>query len=468
MNRTLLAAALACLAPTTQAITPSDNGIGSLLLFPFYTVNNGHDSLISLTNTSQQTKALRLRFRDSANGKEVLDFNLFLSPNDQWSAALSKNAAGGVTLKTNDTTCTVPTIPASGVDFRNSLFTERDADNNYIDRSMARTTEGSFEVIELGNVIDTTVLAGLAFISNQPQSNSYRPKNCNTATAMYVNSTTISSSYINALSPPSGGLYGSMILVNVNRGTSVSHDADAFNDVFATAQHYAPGNIAPDFQQAKPEALFSHKGTVYQASFTNGVDAVSAVLMRSKVTADWVIEPGINATTEVVYALSTKRFYTKTCGADADAPFTNRGFCSTTNGDTAEYLFYDSETNSDYLSLISIPPPRAPLYLSSAKVLTIKGKNQLSARLTSPTLTDQFRPLGKFVVDLSPENIQRKLTSLPANATRNGVACGTLSLKGLPVHGFAVNTFSNGNVGGVLSNYGNAYALRYERSITCE
>jgi hypothetical protein len=37
----------------------------------------------------------------------------------------------------------------------------------------------------------------------------------------------------------------------------------------------------------------------------------------------------------------------------------------------------------------------------------------------------------------------------------------------LPVQGFSVNKFANGNVGGVLSNYGNNYGLKYERMPSC-
>ena len=36
----------------------------------------------------------------------------------------------------------------------------------------------------------------------------------------------------------------------------------------------------------------------------------------------------------------------------------------------------------------------------------------------------------------------------------------------LPVIGFAVQDFSNGNVGGVLSNYGGLFSHKYVRNIT--
>jgi hypothetical protein len=62
--------------------------------------------------------------------------------------------------------------------------------------------------------------------------------------------------------------------------------------------------------------------------------------------------------------------------------------------------------------------------------------------------------------------VDRVVTSLPG-AKRNGLACGTLFTRGLPIVGLSVQKYVNGNVNGVLSNYGASFDLVYDRSVFC-
>ena len=64
----------------SQAVHLSSNGIGQVLIFPYYTVNNDINTLMNFVNTTNQAKALRVRFREAANSKEVFTFNLYLGP----------------------------------------------------------------------------------------------------------------------------------------------------------------------------------------------------------------------------------------------------------------------------------------------------------------------------------------------------------------------------------------------------
>ena len=104
-----LLAALACLALPAQAMNVSQQGLGQVLLFPYYTVRNGYDTLLSVTNTSANTVVARVRFREALNGREVAAFNLVLDAHDVWTGAATSNAAGdGALLRTYDRTCTAP------------------------------------------------------------------------------------------------------------------------------------------------------------------------------------------------------------------------------------------------------------------------------------------------------------------------------------------------------------------------
>jgi hypothetical protein len=459
-------AAVAGFATTAQAAIPGTDGTGAYLQFPYYTVNGGNDTLMSVVNSTSSVKAIKVRFFDGKNTKEVLDFNLFLSAYDVWTASLSKNAAGGVTLKTNDKSCTVPTIGASGVDFRNSLFTERDQDGNFIDRSIARTTEGHFEVIEMG-VIDpaSTVGKGVTHSAGVPA-------DCSKATAMYTNSTTLSAAAAGVVTTPTGGLFGSGTVVNVGAGTSIGYDPDALNTVYGSAQHFAPGNTAPNLGAATPVSSFFSNGTVYSSAYANGNDAVSAIYMRSAVMAEWIVEPALNAGTDIILTFPTKYAYTFSCGTTATPPFTNKGFCATGAPEAIGLSIYDQEerTNSSPLDFSPLPPAGTTSLPWETNVVTINNTKVLGSSLSqNVTAPAGIGSAGWIKIDLVNGALApaRALSGTAASATANGVACGTLTQRGLPVQGFSVNKFANGNVGGVLSNYGNNYGLKYERMPSC-
>jgi hypothetical protein len=72
-------------AGVAQAVNVSENGIGNVLIYPYYTVNkdsngNSYNTLMSVVNTTASTKAVKVRFREGKNSVEVLDFNVFPVP----------------------------------------------------------------------------------------------------------------------------------------------------------------------------------------------------------------------------------------------------------------------------------------------------------------------------------------------------------------------------------------------------
>jgi hypothetical protein len=86
-------------------------GTGQVLIYPYYTVNAGYGTLLSVVNTTSHGKALKVRFHEGYNGREVLAFDLYLSPYDVWVAQTfntSADGTGAAGLATNDTSWTVP------------------------------------------------------------------------------------------------------------------------------------------------------------------------------------------------------------------------------------------------------------------------------------------------------------------------------------------------------------------------
>ena len=85
-------AGLGGVATTAEAVYRNPDGTGMVLIYPYYTVNavNGSNfnTYISVTNTTSQAKVTKVRFREGRTSAEVLDFNLYLSPNDVWVGAV--------------------------------------------------------------------------------------------------------------------------------------------------------------------------------------------------------------------------------------------------------------------------------------------------------------------------------------------------------------------------------------------
>ncbi|MBN9404123.1 MAG: hypothetical protein J0I00_01750 [Burkholderiales bacterium] len=87
--------------------------VGNMLFTPYYTAQGSMATLINITNTDGVNgKAVKVRFRGAANSDDVLDFTLFLSPGDVWSASVSQNASGAAEISTTDKSCTIPDASA--------------------------------------------------------------------------------------------------------------------------------------------------------------------------------------------------------------------------------------------------------------------------------------------------------------------------------------------------------------------
>src|SRR5450755_50542 len=98
-----------------QAVNVNPDGLGQVLIYPYYTTqgtNAPYNSLLSVVNSTGSGKVVKVRFLEGRNSKEVLDFNLWLSPFDVWTAAIIPSGAGAGIFST-DLSCTTPPVSAS-------------------------------------------------------------------------------------------------------------------------------------------------------------------------------------------------------------------------------------------------------------------------------------------------------------------------------------------------------------------
>ena len=94
---------------TATALELNQDGIGQMLLVPYYSAQAENATLINLVNTDTVNgKAVKVRFRGAANSDDVFDFQVFLSPGDVYAFNISRNSAGLAFLTTTDNSCTKP------------------------------------------------------------------------------------------------------------------------------------------------------------------------------------------------------------------------------------------------------------------------------------------------------------------------------------------------------------------------
>ena len=84
------------MVPSAQAVSVSADNLGQGLIFPCYTGRGGWLSLVGVVNTSNQVVAVKLRFHEAYNSRDVFDFNIILSPYDEWTGWVADNGAGPV------------------------------------------------------------------------------------------------------------------------------------------------------------------------------------------------------------------------------------------------------------------------------------------------------------------------------------------------------------------------------------
>ncbi len=92
---------------SAQAVHVNPDGTGQVLLFPYFSARDGYITNINLVNSTDQTKAVRIRVNEGNTSKDIKDFNLYLSPEDVWTGTIRKKGDMGF-ISSNDRTCAYP------------------------------------------------------------------------------------------------------------------------------------------------------------------------------------------------------------------------------------------------------------------------------------------------------------------------------------------------------------------------
>jgi hypothetical protein len=344
MNRKNLTAAVlaglagaAGIAGTAQAVNMNPDGLGQVLIYPYYTVRDGNTTLLSVVNTTDSAKAVKVRFNEGYNSREVLDFNLYMSAWDVWTAVLFDDA-GTPTMRTRDTSCTVPYFYGNAKDdfgstvgeqaFLNFAYTGKNVDGGptTIDRAM----EGHFEIIEMGtltNESETAKRLGSADAATHVLKDGKAvPQDCeqlvdnwsviNSVAGMWKDDVSGGISDID-VERNSGGLFGGAAVINVNDATMYAYNAKAIQgfdkDLDGNSLHYEPGSINPNLNSGDQNVATIFFGVPQDVAvpltYYRGVDAISATMMHEYTMNEFNQLAALKTASEWIVTFPTKNWY---------------------------------------------------------------------------------------------------------------------------------------------------------------
>jgi hypothetical protein len=444
-------------AGTAQAVSVNPNGLGQALIYPYYTVravpsgvasiDAAYNSLLSVVNSTASAKAVKVRFLEGKNSREVLDFNLYLSAKDVWTAAIIPTT-DGAGIFTADKSCTTPVVSSSSASptaFVNFAYSGSNDDK--AGTSLDRTREGYVEIIEMGDVIGATAVA-VTHVNGVPPCSPLAGASADTV-------------------PGSGGLFGSMTLINVLRGEDFAYDPTALDGFSSTALWFAPGDIKPNLANVNPKTSVVVAGSnVFITDWTltsNAVDPVSAVLMHNNVYNEFVLDASTKSQTDWVVTFPTKNYYYTgtTVTKLFQSNFTATGAC-----DEVVLTQYDREERTVQTpgSFSPPPPTNTDSLCWEANVITFNNTNALGSKNVANLQTTfsngwvQMNFLGSTV----PAGRHQLVGggSIVFNTKTGGqIATLATTFNGLPVVGFAAITFQNetlaiGPGAAIQSNYG--------------
>ena len=474
--------ALACVAATAceaSAVSLSLDAMGQALVFPYYTANasrgDAFNTYLSIVNHTARAKALRVRFREGRASQPVLDFNLFLAPNDVWSGAVVP-AGSSAQLLTRDISCTDPPfvsgpspLSAASLPFTTTAF------NDGAGTDSERAREGFVEVLEMAELTGASAAAAT-----------------HTSTGFPANCGLLRGNAAPSVQAPAGGLSGTLTLINVASGMDFTVNAEALVGLASRPYFRLPEDPYPNFNAGEIDAVsdVSVNGQTIRSRWNRAADAVTAVFMRTSAMGEFVLDPDTSSLTDFVMTFPTRHFYASVSGSSTPfAPALSAPtWCRTQAIGNAQAQYFNREASGAFITILDLPGLQSPegIVCGSAVVFSVRST---AAHIPQPSNISQVlgsTNLGFFGGSLSVPRVvpngwirvtaptSSAMDSLGtsmrwASGSTDAPVAGAHRYMGLPFTGFTVRTFRNDAVscqsGICQGNYGGAFPLKYQRSI---
>jgi hypothetical protein len=311
-----------------DVIAVNPDGHGHKLLFPYFTVQNGNATLLTITNTNTAVgKLVKVRFRGAGNSDDLYDFQVALSPGDIWTAAVTQHSSGAAQLSTADNSCTVPAKSNFG-----AFNTDR------VDgRDVAQTREGYVEVINMADIPSATGTSSL--FKNIKHVSGVAPCVASELlTLLGTDDTAANLKSARGMSEPTTGLTGDWIIINQNTTAAWSGSATAL-EVRTSAGAATTGNIVfwpqtlgtPDGWTAGttttmtadplltaalvsiqnydlPDMSTAYVNNAATDTAAEQADVTSAALAVRSIRNQYATESSINGVTDILFSQPMRRY----------------------------------------------------------------------------------------------------------------------------------------------------------------
>lgn len=291
IRRAFQAGLLAVLAfaaiPRSEAVEISGGARGEALILPVFTTRNGFNTLIGITNANPGTAlAVKVRFR-GRDGGQLLALNIYLPGGGAWTTAMKPSGTGSSAFVLSDDSC---------------AFVD-DAGSPAVASDLAvPSLEGFVEIFEMGELTAHDELV------NEHDCEGLRTLWDEGDWAIDAN---------DGIAEPKGSLRASSSLIDVSRGTMYSVVATALAGFSDVPQHTPPTDPTPNLATAHDAGTeggatasrVCEQSTCYLDQWARPIDAVSAALTTHELTAEFVIDPAIAASSEWAVLFPTRHYY---------------------------------------------------------------------------------------------------------------------------------------------------------------
>ena len=442
----------------------SESGAGQILFVPYYSAQNGNMTVLHVVNTNTtKGKAVKVRFRGASNSDDVLDFQVFMSPGDVWTAAVAQGADGIANLVTADGTCTLPAIAKNVavpfvLDRLPAAMSAADKANN--------TREGYVEIFNMADIDGGKgyTVGGVAGQNAPLYTATKHVGGVAPCTDSVLQSTLTTGAATDGLLPPTGGLTGSWYVINVPQTTTFSGAANAIratitgggvfdplNNLFSpqdtgaavlfTADPLMKSGVLAAQKYDVPDLSTPYFGASDQANADKQAKLLTDALASKAVINQYANDASISAKTDWVFSMPTRRY---SIAANYNAPvgagvLTTTAYAGASAADKAAAyrLINDSVTGSYFVT-----PANTTVNALGQICTKASGQVFFDREETSKTNGAVFSPGAISTTQLCGE--VSVLSFADAGASVLGSSVARSNVTGAYTNGWGEITFSTG------------------------